>query len=119
MTGSTPGIAVQTGHVKVLGCACVESTVGASSPDSRAPAAPSRTDGMRDTGGVPPTAAQPQNIFVFVSSSAWTSKPMTGSNLSEITTDPRVGGANELQPSAVVLPPLQDDSSSIPQQSHV
>src|SRR5947209_14186934 len=52
ITGSTPGIAVQTGQVNVLGAACVESTT-----------------------------AHPQNIFERVNSSAWTSRPMTGTYL--------------------------------------
>src|SRR5439155_13680308 len=55
ITGSTPGIAVQTGQVNVLGAACVESTT-----------------------------AQPQNIFERVDSSAWTSRPITGSYLFSI-----------------------------------
>src|SRR3970040_865907 len=49
-TGRTPGIPEQIGHTATLGSAAVGSTTG-----------------------------QAQNIFDFVSSSAWTSRPMTAS----------------------------------------
>jgi hypothetical protein len=50
-TGSTPGIPEQIGHTAMFGSATVKSTTG-----------------------------QAQNIFDSVSSSAWISRPITGSN---------------------------------------
>ena len=44
------------------------------------PGRPRQTGQVRVLGGSPKDSAQPQNIFVFVASWTWISRPMTGSN---------------------------------------